>query len=351
MPKSSKRFVLHTEALNYQGFRMLTSGCDMGDFEKNPVMLFNHISPEGNSPEQIMPIGHWEDITVKDGVISAVPVFDDRDEFALSIYNKVETGALRMCSVGALPLETSDDPALALPGQTGETVTRWKLKECSIVAFGANPDALSVSLYDQKERLIQLHTEQHTIIPKLKKMAKQTNKSAAAAAPAKKVQLADDPNLELEDDGLENMAEETPEEKIARLEAEIEALKQQLQNAQSQLSLADEKAQEQKDEQMADKAIALRKITMAQKPHILRMLKADREGTVHYLNSIKASVSVKEALANNPEKSAIDERIKTLSAKSFDELFKAKGELEYVKLHAPEVYEQKYQAKFGKKPQ
>lgn len=35
-------FVLHDESVNTYGFRMLTSGANLEEFKKNPVMLLNH---------------------------------------------------------------------------------------------------------------------------------------------------------------------------------------------------------------------------------------------------------------------------------------------------------------------
>ena len=36
--KMSKTFVLHDESVNTYGFRMLTSGANLDEFRKNPVM-------------------------------------------------------------------------------------------------------------------------------------------------------------------------------------------------------------------------------------------------------------------------------------------------------------------------
>lgn len=35
-------FVLHDETVNTYGFRMLTSGANLEEFRKNPVILLNH---------------------------------------------------------------------------------------------------------------------------------------------------------------------------------------------------------------------------------------------------------------------------------------------------------------------
>jgi len=58
------------------------------------VLLFNHIRPEGNDRNQILPIGYWQDIELKDGMITAVPrtecrtLVDKSDSFpSLCLYS------------------------------------------------------------------------------------------------------------------------------------------------------------------------------------------------------------------------------------------------------------------------
>ena len=82
------------------------------------------------------------------------PVFDQNDDFAKRIESKWENGYLRMASAGLEPIETTPDPALVLPGQTRETVTRSKLVEVSIVDIGGNDEALQ--LYGQEGKLLKL---------------------------------------------------------------------------------------------------------------------------------------------------------------------------------------------------
>jgi hypothetical protein len=140
MPKSTKKFVLSNSNLNSHGFRMLTSGADLSDFMRNPIMYWMHIYPEPEKPNGLLPIGFWDEIKIEGDNITAIPNFDDSDEFAMKIYQKVEHGTLRACSVGAFPLETSETDKV--PGQTKPTYKRWQLKEASIVDRGSNTDAV-----------------------------------------------------------------------------------------------------------------------------------------------------------------------------------------------------------------
>lgn len=360
MLKSSKRFRLTNSCLNSHGFRMLTSGAVLTDFEKNPLLLFNHIRPDGNNKNQILPLGYWEDITVEGDDIFATPVFDDKDEFAVSIYHKVEAGVLKMASMGAHPLETSDDPELLLAGQESETVTKWLAKEASICDIGANPDAITVALYDQNNRIIQLSDNADSVIPKLKDMTKIKSQAGKAAAPKKEVKLSDDAtskkeSVQLDDDDNKTTASddektETPEETIARLSEENEQLKARLSELENQLKLSEEEDEEQKLEELAEKALKLRKITLAQKELVKKMARSDWDSTVSYLNTLKPVASVKETLADKArESNKVKERIEALAAKSYDELFKSGG-LAELKMSAPDVYAAKFKEKFGKDP-
>jgi hypothetical protein len=142
----AKTFVLHDESVNSHGYWMMTSGCDLSQFEKNPIMLWNHNRVWADTRETNLPIGHWENVQVKGKQILADAVFDP-DEFSQTIAKKVEAGTLRMSSVGAVAIETSEDAKHIKPGQRYATVLKWKLKEASIVNIGANDNAL-VALYD-----------------------------------------------------------------------------------------------------------------------------------------------------------------------------------------------------------
>lgn len=149
----AKTFVLHDESLNSYGFWMKTSGADISQFEKNPIMLFNHNRTWRGTEDEVLPIGHWENIRTEGEKILAEPAFDP-DEFSQKIKAKVEAGTLRMASVGASVIEQSEDTEHIKPGQRYATVLKWKVKEASIVDIGANDNALA--LYDEAEKLIEL---------------------------------------------------------------------------------------------------------------------------------------------------------------------------------------------------
>jgi hypothetical protein len=156
MPLSTKKFTISNSGLNSYGFRMLTAGADLSEYNNNPIVLWMHNRSWKGTKDEVLPLGYMTDLKIDGDEITGIPFFDDKDEFAMSIYHKVENGTLRTCSAGAVPIELSEDAKHLLPGQTRATVTKWKLKEVSITDIGANPGALAVALYDQDAKLITL---------------------------------------------------------------------------------------------------------------------------------------------------------------------------------------------------
>jgi hypothetical protein len=142
MPKSTKRFILSNEKLNSHGFRVITAGIDLTNFKKNPVMFWMH---KDNS-ENGLPIGFWSDIQVNGTELSAIPNFDDSDELAMKIYNKVEHGTIRAAICALDPVKLDTDKANWLPGQKLPTMLKSKLMEASIVKRGSNPDAVTLNM-------------------------------------------------------------------------------------------------------------------------------------------------------------------------------------------------------------
>lgn len=149
-------FCIHDESVNTYGFRILTSGINMEEFKKNPVVLYNH-------DDWDTPIGKGENIRVEGTRILVDVIFDEEEDKGKKIQGKVERGFLRMASIGTWPPEeTSEDPALKLPGQIGPTVTKCTMREMSVCPIGSNHNALA--MYDRSTgKRIDL-SDQHTVI-------------------------------------------------------------------------------------------------------------------------------------------------------------------------------------------
>lgn len=122
-------FVLSTERINSYGQIILTDGIDTKDFEKNPIMLWQH--------ERGRVIGKWTDIKKTNGNLLATAVFDETDEFSKSVYNKVTGGFISACSIGI-----KINPADIKVENDIETVTKSKLLEASLVDIPSNGDAI-----------------------------------------------------------------------------------------------------------------------------------------------------------------------------------------------------------------
>lgn len=143
-----KRIVLSDSNLNRYGYRVLTEGIELNAFKKNPILLYMHFRDEGTPLwGNYKAIGHWKDIRVEDGVLSAEPVFDEVDELSKTVAAKFNAGTFNAASIGIRILATSGEKELLVPGQTRETVTKCDLMEASIVDVPANANA--VRLYDR----------------------------------------------------------------------------------------------------------------------------------------------------------------------------------------------------------
>ncbi|GHV10293.1 hypothetical protein FACS1894162_3610 [Bacteroidia bacterium] len=326
----AKSFVLHDETVNTYGFRMLTSGADLTEFRKNPVMLLDHNDWQ-------LPIGRWENIRIGDGKILADPVFDLKDERGKQVAGKVNDDFIRMASIGAwAPEEVSLDDKLKLPGQTGVTVVRWKVREASIVTIGANHNALA--FYDESGKLVNLEDKQSII----RLFDKQINNN--------KIQKS--MNILA---GILNLADNATENEVAtavraiiansdRLKAENATLKDRID------SIEAEKKKAQKDEAIAltDAAIKDGRVNANAKEQYLSLFDANFDATKVALGSITPRQSVVGRITGASSTSSV--ALKDLQDKSWEELDKA-GKLTELRDSYPEVYVEKFQQRFGCKPQ
>lgn len=147
----AKEVVITNSKVNSYGSRVITSGIDLTQYTRNPILLWMHNRPFSGRKDEVLPLGYVDNIRVEGDDLIGIPFFDKNDEFARQIESKWENGILKMVSAGLDIVELSDDPALSLPGQRRMTITRSKLVEVSIVDIGANDDA--IALYKDGNRL------------------------------------------------------------------------------------------------------------------------------------------------------------------------------------------------------
>lgn len=129
-----KRVRISNDSLNSYGFRVLTSGMDVTQYSRNPVLLYMH--ERGNV------VGYVKDLKVEDNEVTGELMFDCASELSQRCKKQFEFGSLRMVSAGLEILEMSEDKDLLLAGQTRPTITKSKLFEVSIADVGANDDAI-----------------------------------------------------------------------------------------------------------------------------------------------------------------------------------------------------------------
>ena len=142
--KTAKEVVISNSKLNSFWFRVLTSGIDLTQYLRNPILLWSHNRPWRGTTDEVLPIGRMENLRIDGDNLIGTPVFDENDEFAKKIKAKFESGFLKMVSPGLETIELSDDPAWLVQGQRRSTVTKSKLIEVSIVDIGANDDAIAL---------------------------------------------------------------------------------------------------------------------------------------------------------------------------------------------------------------
>ena len=131
------RVRISNSSLNSYGTRVLTSGLDISQYEKNPVLLYMH--------KRGTVIGYVKDIKREGDNLTGELVFDEVTDLSKQCKAQFEKGSLRMVSMGADILELSEAPEHIVPGQTRPTVSKSKLREVSVVDIGSNDDAIRLN--------------------------------------------------------------------------------------------------------------------------------------------------------------------------------------------------------------
>lgn len=152
----TKRVRISNESLNSYGTRVLTSGMDVAQYNRNPVLLYMH--------ERGQVIGLVKDFKVEGEEITGELVFDEATELSRRCKKQWEFGSLKMVSVGIDIIEMSEAPEYLVPGQSSPTITKSKLFEVSLVDIGANDDAIVLRKDGQ---CIELGKDGGTVLPLL----------------------------------------------------------------------------------------------------------------------------------------------------------------------------------------
>lgn len=133
-------FVISTEAVDSYGTVFKINGWDLTRYENNPVVFYAHKSYSDN-PDML--IGTSSVFVEGDLLIGRVRFEDaETNPIAEKVWKKVQSGTLRMASIGANPVRGHwGDTKL---GEDADVIyfDEQVLLEWSIVPIGSNPEAL-----------------------------------------------------------------------------------------------------------------------------------------------------------------------------------------------------------------
>jgi len=325
----SKKMVFSDETLNSYGFWLKNDGCDLSEYKKNPILLWMHMRAWRGTKDEVLPLGTVQSITFNkvEQRWEAEPVFDLQDEFAAEIARKWEAGILRMCSAGIKPLAFSEEKKLLKAGQTRATVTKWLLKEISVVDIGSNPNA--IALYDENDNVINLTdagVDTEIPVPELSEITENFIDMT-------KIKLMDGTEMNVQE--VEQLV--AANANIQTLTAERDRLKQQLADREA----GDKKQLTEAATALVDAAVKDGRIDATGKPAWLKFFESDHAGATAALKAIPVRKPVSAEI--NREAGANNE----LAAKSWDEIDRA-GRLAELKEKFPDLYSVKFEQKFGK---
>lgn len=324
---SKKKFILNDETVkNSYGFRVLTSGIGMERFNANPICLNNH----RNDTKDVL--GTWSNVEKSETLLTATPDFDTEDPEGKEVVRKVEAGKLKACSIGIM---IDPDGLQNLNGDL--VVTKCELMEASIVAVPANANA--VVLYSQEGEILteaeikMLCLNAQTINPFTPKGEKHENLENLNTM---KIVLS---HLQLP----EGSTEAAVLEAIKGIEAKLTASE----TAKTELQTKYDALVKEKDDQLeadftAELAAAQKDGRIeAKQVDAFKALKAEQGITI--LKGLPKRQSV-EGQITNPEASA-----NQYEKLGWEELRK-QNKLAALKAEFPDIYEQKFEERFGKKP-
>ena len=309
-----KTFILSDESLNSHGFRVLTSGIDLTQFLRNPVMLYAH-------DDEILPIGKWRNVRKEGDRLLAEAEFDENDELAQQISAKVERGYINCCSLGFKVTATTDNPYWMLPGQKWDTVSECVLLECSICAVGSNYNAMR--LYDERGKRMELSDENMMRLSHTKSNIKKTT-------------MTEEEINALRADNEARMAE------IEKLRAEIETRRAEFETITAEVKelRAERHAREEREiEEALSAAVNDGRIQRGDLERWHKLMELDRESAMTVLANLNSRTSISALLKGGAQG---DE----YAGKSWDELDKS-GKLSAFKDRDPEGFRELYKATFG----
>lgn len=205
-------------------------------------------------------------------------MFDEKDERAAEVMRKVDNDFIRMASIGAWPPEEKSDAyTLMLPGQKYPTVTKWTVREASIVTIGANHNALA--FYDKKTQEVIDLTTAGAIVRLMDNSLKPLNMSLLT----QKLNLHDTANEAEIVSAVQNLMDDN-----ARLKSENKTLT----DAIDKVNADRDAANKAEAVRLVDAAILTGKLDAKAKEATLAMFDKDFESTKAMLDAIPERQSI-----------------------------------------------------------
>lgn len=310
---TSNRVRLTNDSLNSYGTRVLTDGLDIEQYNRNPVLLWMH--------QRGQVIGTLTDIQKEHGEITAQLNFDEASELSQRCKKQWEFGSLRMVSVGIDILAWSDDPNLAVEGQTMATITKSKLTEVSVVDIGANDDAIRLNYQGQQ---LNLSAGGACPLPSLYNQSNQPQSTYPTEMDTKVLAL----KLGLPE-GADETAIYAKIDEIKATSTEVETLR------------AEKEAVIQREvEALVDGAVAEKKIELKMRDHFLQLGKSVGADN---LRTTLQSMSPREKLSATLNSSG-----QAVQSKTYAKLSDVPSEeLMQMRDSDPDRYKQLYKAEYG----
>lgn len=305
-----KRVRISNDSLNSYGFRVLTSGMDVSQYNRNPVLLYMH--ERGNV------VGYVKDLKVENNEVTGELMFDCASELSQRCKKQFEFGSLRMVSAGLEILAMSEDKDLLVVGQTRPTITKSKLYEVSIADVGANDDAI---VLQRNGKIITLGRDGDCDLPLLNNI----NKQKTEEMENKTIAL----NL--------GLPETATEAEISAKIAELKAIKEQ------NVSLLQEKEKLtlSRINSLVEQAIADKRIELNNKDQFVELgKKIGAEELEKTLKAMHPAVKLSSVIGHQGGAPTGEQKFTKLSEVPADQI-------ETLRSDNPEEYKRLYKAEYG----
>jgi len=319
LKKIDKEYLLTDSTVNSYGYRLLTDGYLMSEYEKNPIGYYMHKNRDAGV------VVKWEDFRKEGDKVFAKPVINLSHERGQRTVDEIESGFLNAASFGHfVVLEISSNPEDYLEGQTGPSVSKWFNRECSLVDIPGNYNALT-DLFDENENPITLEN-----------LADLTPKSINMKQIFFTAEQLGKMNLKADAD---QASVETAFANLIAEAAKVPGLETARQKAVEDLKALQDKTTGDKIESLTKTALDEKKITA----ELAAQLKADYSTNPDGLEKVLKAIPAYQPITGQ----LIDGEKSDMAKMSWSELDK-QGKLEDLKAKNPVLFNEKYKAEFGK---